>query len=115
METRGLSYLNVESVVNVIGKCAQKVIGNADDDGNQVKFGNRDQDEGKNDDACNLVNMEQSIDNDNFKLVNARKNLKEFSIKYKLKTRFNIEATSQLDLYSSIELEADLLMVDASR
>lgn len=104
--------MNVESVDNVAGNVFENVIGNVDDDRNWVEVGNRDMDEGDDDDACNLVDVEQSSDNDNFEMVDARRDLKEFSAR--LKTKTNIKATSQLDVSSPIELAADPLIVNAS-
>lgn len=84
--------MNVESVDNVARNVFENVIGNVDDDRNWVEVGNRDLDEGDDDDACNLVDVEQSSDNNNFEMVDARRNLKEFSMR--LKTKTNIKATS---------------------
>lgn len=54
METRGLSYVNMERVDNMF----ENVIGNSDDDKNWVKFANTDMDEGEDDDAYNLMDVE---------------------------------------------------------
>ncbi|KAI6675247.1 hypothetical protein NL676_003153 [Syzygium grande] len=107
METGGMFEVNKESVDNVADNVFEIVIGDVNDDRNWLEVGNRDLDESDGDHACNLVDVEQLSDDD-FELVDARRNLKEFSAKHRLNTVTDITATSQLDVGSPIELAADL-------
>ncbi|XP_056174657.1 uncharacterized protein LOC115667281 isoform X2 [Syzygium oleosum] len=86
------------------------VIGNIDDDGNQLEVANRDLDEREDDDACNLVDVEQSSDGDDFELVDARRKLKEFSARHRLKSGAysEVAGTSQTPVVDEAQL------VDAS-
>ncbi|KAI6707588.1 hypothetical protein NL676_010550 [Syzygium grande] len=114
METGGMFDVNKESVDNVADNVFENVIGNIDDDKNWLEVGSRDLDESDGGDACNLVDIEQLSDNDDFELVDAMRNLKQFSARHRLKTGTDIAATSQLDVGSPIELAADPLIVDDS-
>jgi len=70
------------------------VIRNTDDDGNRAEVANKDLDEEEHDDAHNFVDMEQSSDDDDFELVEARKKLIELSARHRLQILNYSEATS---------------------